>query len=122
MKNYEILGVSFDDYSFIIISKTNEPPFTFLTEIGEDLSKLKSEKCKVIFDMLYKMGNTSQRFMEAYFNGNEFEKASFSFVKIAKKNEIRDISKNYYMNNKGVLEYSILNSFEKKMIDKGIAI
>ena len=122
MKNYEIVEVTFENYNFIIISKTYEPPFTCLTEICQELLELKAKKGKVVFDMLFKMGNTSERFMEAYFNENEFEEESFIFVKLPKKHKIREISRDFYFKNKGVLEYSILNSFQMKMIAKGIAI
>ncbi|MCK4260789.1 MAG: type II toxin-antitoxin system RnlB family antitoxin [Halanaerobiales bacterium] len=122
MNNYEIKRVNYENFSFIVFSQTYETPFSCLKEISKELLSYNAVKCKIVFDMLLNMGNTSERFVEAYFNGDEFEKTSFKCININKKNQLRRISCNYYKENKEMLEYSILNSAQKKMLSRGISI
>lgn len=125
MKNYKafkIRPLEYNDYKFIIFSESYETPFSHLDKISRELKKSKTANCKVIFDMLFNMGNTSERFAEAIFDGSQFINSTFKYVKIDKKNQLRKCSVEFFKKKPEILDCSILNSIQKKMINKGIAI
>lgn len=122
MKNYEIIKIKHSEYKCIIFSQSYQTPFSYLDKICVELKNYNIFNCKVVFDMLLNMGNTSERFAEATFDGECFIDSTFQYIKIDKKNELRKISIEFLKNNSGILECSILNSVQKKMINKGITI
>lgn len=122
MKNYEIIKIEHSEYECIIFSESYETPFSYLEKICDELKSYNIFNGKVIFDMLLNMGNTSERFAEIIFNGECFVDSTFKYIKIDKKNQLRKISADFLRVNSNILECSILNSVQKKMINKGIAI
>lgn len=122
MENYEVLKIEHSEYAYMVFSESYETPFSYLDKICNELKNYNMLKCKVIFDMLLSMGNTSERFVEAIFDGECFIDATFKYKDIDKKNELRKISTEFFGQKSNILEYSILNSVQKKMINKGIVI
>lgn len=122
MKEYNILKVNNDDYKVIIFSTSYETPLLYLEDISNELKSQNLSNCKVIFDMLLCKGNTTERYTEAIFDGKQFIKSSFKYVKVGKKDELRRISLNFFKSNILVLNNSILTSLQIKMINKGIVI
>lgn len=122
MKNYEVVKIEHSEYAYMIFSESYETPFLYLDKISNDMKNYNMLKCKVIFDMLLNMGNTSERFVEAIFDGECFVDTTFKYTDIDKKNELRKISTEFFREKSNILEYSILNSVQKKMINKGIVI
>ena len=122
MKTYDIIRIENEDYKFIVFSTTYESPLAYAEEISKDLSYYNIKEAKVIFDMLLNMGNESDRFTEAYFDGNKFDISSFKSIDVSKKSKLRKISCNYFKTNMELLEYSILNSMQKKMLAHGLTI
>ena len=122
MKKYNILKINNENYKIIIFSNSYETPFLYLENIIEELKEQNLSACKVIFDMLLCRGNTTERYTEAIFNGEQFVDSSFKYVKIDKKSELRKIALNIIESNSLVLDNSVLTSLQKKMINKGIAI
>lgn len=122
MKEYNILKINNQDYKVIIFSNSYETPLSYLEDISSELKNQSVPNCKVIFDMLLCRGNTTERYTEAIFNGKEFIKSSFKYVKIDKKNEIRKIAIDFINSNISILNNSILTSLQIKMISKGIII
>ena len=72
--------------------------------------------------MLLSVGNTSQRYAEAIFDGEKFLKSTIKHLDIDKKNNLRKLSLDFFKSNSSILQSSILNSLQIKMINKGIAI
>jgi len=122
MADYEFARINYQKYAIIVFLKSYETPFSYLSQIEEELIRYKVAPCTVLFDMLLSMGNTSERFAEAHFNGIEFDKHSFCYVSISKNNELREVSMNFYRGHRETLDYSILNSAQKKLILGGLAI
>jgi hypothetical protein len=122
MKRYDLVEIQSDDYQYFIFSTCAETPFASLNEITTELQEHREAGIKVIFDMLMNLGNSSDRYVEAYFNGTDFEKESFNNVKVNKSSTLREISCFYYRSHPQILNKSILNSMQKNMISKGLAI
>jgi hypothetical protein len=76
----------------------------------------------IVFDMLLNMGNTSERFLEARFDGDSIDKSSLRYVSIGKKDELRSVTANHLMVNPCFYDNSVLNSLQIKMLTKGIVI
>lgn len=122
MENFDIVSINDEEYKCIIFSTSFETPLTYLNDINQFLLNRDLNSCKVIFDMLTHMGNNSDRFVEAYFDGKTLNVDTFKHVQISKKHELRKAACNYFKDNINILDNSILSSFQKKMLEKGIAI
>jgi len=107
MENYKVVKIEHSEYSYMIFSESYETPFSYLDKICDELKNYNMLKCKVIFDMLLNMGNTSERFVETVFDGEYFVDATFKYINIDKKNELRRISTDFFRRKSDALEYSI---------------
>ncbi|MGI1691689.1 type II toxin-antitoxin system RnlB family antitoxin [Thermoanaerobacter uzonensis] len=117
-ESYNFIKLSGSKYSILIIVTVCEPPSKLLDKIAEDLS---AEKIcgEIIIDSLLYNGNSNERFISAYFCGNQFKKGSFKFIKIDRGDILRTLTSEFLRSNYKLVEYSILNSFQKKLLLKG---
>lgn len=122
MNEYNILKINNEDYKVIIFSNSYETPLLYLEDISNELKAQNLSNCKVVFDMLLCRGNTTERYTEAIFDGEQFVNSSFKYIKVDKKNELRKIALDFFKSDISMLENSILTSLQRKMINKGIAI
>jgi hypothetical protein len=122
MKGYELLTVNYNEYKFLVLSTSFETPLNHINEITTELSENGSNDYKVIFDMLLSIGNTSERFVEAKFDGDKLNQSSFNYIHVNKKDDLRKISTQFLKENCYLLDNSVLNSYQKKMVSKGITI
>lgn len=122
MKSYKIIKTNYENYEAIIFAQSYETPFLYLDEVSHELKEQGVCNCRVVFDMLLSVGNTTERYTEAIFDGEKFIESSFKSVKIDKKDKIRKIVVDYIKTNSSIVENSILTSLQVKMINKGIAI
>ena len=122
MKDYKIVPVDCEDYDVIIYSEELNHPLSILKEVETELKSMKLQSDKILFDMILCRGNSSDRFIEGKFDGSVIIKNSISVLKVDKKNTIRKMSAQLLLNNREIVENSILTSIQKKMILKGIAI
>ena len=122
MNKYSIIKINNKDYKAIIFSNTYESQLFYLEDITKELKNQKINNCKILFDNILTVGNTSERYTEAIFDGEEFINSSFKYVKIDKKSDIRKVSTDYMRSNISILNNSILTSLQIKMIKKGVVI
>lgn len=90
--------------------------------ISNELVNRNCNECMLIFDMLLNMGNTSERFIEARFDGKNIDQASLNYVLVGKKDELRRITANHLLINPSFFDVSVLNSYQINMLSKGITI
>lgn len=122
MKDYKIVSVDCEDYDVIIYSEELNHPLSILKEVEVELRSMRLQRDKILFDMILCRGNTLDRFIVGKFDGNVIIKSSISVLKVDKKSTIRKMSTKLLLNNREMVENSILTSIQKKMILKGIAI
>ncbi|MGG3990066.1 type II toxin-antitoxin system RnlB family antitoxin [Bacillus smithii] len=124
LKNFDLERLENSDYKFMVYSTSFETPFSSLEEITEQLRQRNNgtSNCKVIFDLLLSIGNTSERFVEARFDGESFDRSSFKYIKLNKKHYLRMKSRDFYSKHLFLLENSVLNSTQIKLLSKGICI
>lgn len=122
INKYKIKKININNYKVIIFGLSHESPLLYLDDISKELKFQNIYICKVVFDMLLCNGNTTERYIEAVFNGEQFVDTSFKYIKVDKKNELRKIALDIINSDKSILENSILTLLQKKMINKGIKI
>lgn len=121
MKEYELLTVNCVDYKFLVLSTSYESPLKHLKDIVSQLS-CQSDSCKVVFDLLLSMGNNSDRFVEATYDGLDREITSFNFIVLDKQNCLRKVTSKYYKEHICLTYDSVLTSQQKNLLSKGIPI
>lgn len=121
MDNFDIINLNEENIAFLIVMKTSESPFDFMVELQEYLKKL-DIKGIVIIDELLHSGNTEERFIEGYFDGNVFDNTKFRFTNIAYKSPIRCYICEYLKSDRELLLYSCLTERQQKLILKGCII
>ena len=116
MNNYKIEEVNDFKYKLIIFSTDYISPIENLTNIEDNL-KSKKYSGNIIFDLLLTNGNSCNRFIEAFFDGEKFDRRSFS-VATKLSYEINRVSSEFYYNNLFVVENSRLSNPIKFLIKK----
>ncbi|MDU1071521.1 type II toxin-antitoxin system RnlB family antitoxin [Clostridium sp.] len=121
MKMYNIIKLENLDYDSLVIMCNANSPIDYLPLIYNELKKINIEG-KIIIDEILHVGNTSKRFITFDFNNKlSLEEIKMDFVNVKKDNKLRKISCEYLRKN-DLIEYSILSSIQKRMINKGIVI
>lgn len=116
MSSYKIKEVNDFKYKLIIFSTDYISPIDYLSEI-EDYLKTKNYLGEIIFDLLLVNGNSENRFIEAFFNGEKFSRKSFMIVNKL-SNEIKNVTTEFYFNNLSIVENSRLSNPIKFLIKK----
>jgi len=120
MKNYNIFSLVGETYEVLITILNSDSPLECLPEFEKEL--LDKNVCgNVLIDQILHVGNTQERFLEIAIDKNGFRKDSINVVNIPKASILRKISCDI-LQKTDVLEFSILSSVQKRMINKGIAI
>lgn len=116
---YSILELKGKEYGFIVIMNTQKDPEDILDEIEHDLRYMSDSECDILFDLLLYRGDSNARFLEAKFDGQYLDKDSFSSVIIKKKDYIRQITSDYFRDNRELLWGSELSDYQKQLIIRG---
>ena len=112
-------------YDFLVLSTKGENVLNRLGEVEKEISnRFKAgKKSRILFDTLLYAGNTPDRFIHADYNDGAFDRNSFEFVNVPKKDHLREQSLNFFIDHSKYIENStMLNSIQKKIILKGITI
>lgn len=77
--------------------------------------------CKIIIDQILHIGNNSERFIYLEVNRGKVSKSSIKFIQIPKNDNIRELSRDVLLSY-NLIDFSILTTIQKNMLNKGIAI
>jgi hypothetical protein len=116
MKNYELQKLPVCSYPYIVLSTSYRNPLEEISTIENELKN--NFKGRVIFDLLLSNDYSSNRFLEAEFDGMHFKYTSFKPVECVDK-IIKDIARDYYQKNMGYVNESILSDPYKFLVEKG---
>ncbi|MCD8119182.1 MAG: type II toxin-antitoxin system RnlB family antitoxin [Lachnospiraceae bacterium] len=119
MKEYDIINLE-DSKMLLIIIRTCESPFDYLSEITADLQNI-NYSGKIIFDELLHSGNNDERFISCFFD-HEFQTESFQFMTVKKQSPLRSFLCEYLQKEKDYLPFSGLTSYQQKLIEKNCVI
>ena len=110
----------------------NSSYFAILTTLSSDdpIDLLRDSKAndylersgKIIVDNILHVGNNSDRFMELFCDNGKIDYSSLNFVEIARKDELRIKANNTLRQHPSIVNNSILNSSQKKLLLHGISI
>lgn len=121
MEQFEPIELNNEKYKVLIILTTYEPPLKYLDAYTLYLIN-KEYYGYLLIDTLMHSGNSNERFLEAFFDGEIIKNDTIKFTNIDKKNSIRKATCDLLRSNPDMLNYSILNSAQKQLINKGLCI
>lgn len=121
MKNFIIVNLNNFKFQCIVIANSYKNPLEDLEDIETSL-KNKKYKGHIIFDLLACLGDSSNRFITCYFDGNNFDLVTFEETKIEKSDKIRSISRDNLTSQKEILDLTILTSVQKNLLNNGVAL
>lgn len=96
---FEIIDFIHGDYRFAIFATTSINPLSVLSAI-EEILKERGESYFVLFDLLLSNGETSNRYISAFFDGKKFQHDTFKLIKRLPK-EFKNIASQYYAKRTG---------------------
>ncbi len=97
-KLFEISELQNGNYRFAIFATCGINPLSEICEIEKDLEKFKSS-FNVLFDLFLSNGNSSNRFISAYFDGTHLCQQSFKLVK-SLPNNFKKVANTFYKSQK----------------------
>ncbi|WP_171051004.1 type II toxin-antitoxin system RnlB family antitoxin [Bacillus sp. BHET2] len=116
MKNYEIhKDYEVEGYPCVVFSTSFISPIEELEDIEGELNA--QFQGKVLFDLLLSNGVSSNRFLEAEFNGNTFDYTSFKPLNVDVKLKIKVLE--FYKKHVNYLENSILPRSYQYLLKQG---
>ena len=121
MNNFELVILDERKQNIIVVMKTSEAPFEFVYEIQESLKSINFVG-KIIIDELLHSGNTKERFISGYFDGDTFTEASFKYELVEKRSEIRSYICEYLSKDNEILDYCGLTEKQQELIRRGFII
>lgn len=121
MNDFEIIKTNGQKMDALIIMKTSEAPFAFLSQLQERLVDICFDG-KILIDELLHSGNNEERFIKGYFNGKNFEDEQFDFEIIEPEDCIRCYMCQYLKKDVDALLYSCLDAEEQEKILEGACI
>lgn len=119
MNDFDMILIN--EENILVVMKTSEPPFDYLTEIATSLRKRKYIGIVMIDELLHS-GNTEERFIQGYFDGDQFDDGRFTFELVPKKSKLREPVCFYLFQDRESLEYSVLTTRQQKLIEHGCII
>lgn len=119
--DYKIFKLDNFEYSAIIVITSCVPPTSIFNLLKRDL-KTNNIEGKILVDALMYFGNNEDRFIEFICKDDIFIKESFNYIKIDKNNMLRVYASDILKNDHDLIDSSILNSFQKKLITHGCII
>lgn len=117
MNNFDIIKLNEDIIKILIVMKTDDAPFEFIDELQEELAET-GVSGEVVIDCLLHSGNTEERFISGYFDGESFDYSKFQFLTVARKSKIRNYMCEYLKSDQELLRYSGLTANQQKLIQK----
>jgi hypothetical protein len=98
LKPFDIVALHDGGYRFVIFATSGINPLSDLSAIEKELIK-RDGPCNVLFDLLLSNGETSNRYITAFFDGTRFSRETFKTLHSVPK-EFKKIARGYYARNR----------------------
>lgn len=121
MNKYALIETN-DEKHKVIIFLTSGKSTLYDESLNAKLREMKLPACKVIFDRLLVIGNTCDRYMEAFFDKEKLFYFSNRSVEIDKKHPFRVTSFHFLRDNPNLLNNSTLSAMQIDMLRKGFVL
>ncbi|MGF3076879.1 type II toxin-antitoxin system RnlB family antitoxin [Facklamia sp. P12955] len=116
MKNYQILKLNNEQFDFLVIATSYKNPLSYIDEISNEIA---TDKAKILFDLTLINGMKSNRYIYFNFHKGENYWESCSMVKDIDE-RISNISRDYFFNNKDIVERSVIPDALKFLLKAGM--
>lgn len=120
MDSYTVEYMDEAPYIAIVVLLDYREPYEVLDpdtfNIGDNL------RGKILLDTLLHSGNTSSRFIELEYDKGHLDFKQLKSVKLDRKDDLRVRTNKVLSQHPDVIEKSILNSAQKKLILRGLSI
>lgn len=116
MKSFEMQRLHVGSYPYLVLSTSFESPLDEIELIENELKNCSAGK--VIFDLVLTNGLSSNRFIEAEFDGDHIKHSSFRPVQIV-EDSVKKVSSKFYQLHSDYVEKSILPNPHKFLLKKG---
>ncbi|WML58106.1 type II toxin-antitoxin system RnlB family antitoxin [Neobacillus sp. PS2-9] len=120
MKKVSIEFLNDSSYSALLTTLSSESPIDLLRDFEEENSFVCSGK--IIVDNILHSGNNSDRFIELLCENGKINYSSVNFIQIERKNDLRVKANNTLRQYPNIINNSILNNSQKKLLLHGISI
>lgn len=120
MINYNIINTIDGKYSALVIVLNSDSPLEYIKDIENSLITNRIYG-KILIDQILHVGNSEDRFLELTLDSDGIDQNSLRVVRINKGSQYRKLSGDN-LRGTDILEFSILSSIQKRMINKGISI
>lgn len=120
MKDVVIEYLNDSSYAALLTTLSSNSPIDMIRSLVQE----DGFKCsgKLIVDTILHSGNNSDRFIEIPCENGEIKFDSYHFVQFERKSELRVKANNILRNYPVIINNSILNNSQKKMLLHGISI
>ncbi|PVE15079.1 hypothetical protein DDA98_11565 [Clostridium perfringens] len=118
MENFMIKRIN-NTSEYIILSTSYISPLDELFDLEQEL-KILNFKGEIIFDLLLCNGLNDNRFLKGFFDGDYIDISNLTILNNIDSN-IKKISKEFYINNSDLVEYSVLPDAHKYIVKNGLA-
>ncbi|MGE7753356.1 type II toxin-antitoxin system RnlB family antitoxin [Lysinibacillus fusiformis] len=108
-------------YTHLLTPLSSENPL-FLIQQTEYVKTLPEINGKILVDNIFRFGNTSKRFFELSYATGKINLESVVYIELDRKNSIRITANTILQEVPNVVNNSILNSAQKKLILHGVSI
>lgn len=119
---YDIQKLNGLSYDYIVFNRSIDSATHYIKHIADNVKEENKDIIIFLFDNLLRQGNEEGRYIKVIWSYKEDDIIEMNLARISKKDEIRKTSMEYFKEQKELIEYSILNSAQKKLILKGVAI
>lgn len=107
------------NFNALLLLANSDAPLTPIGEIEKAVLKLGNGR--ILIDQILHSGNTDERFISLDIVGGKVNPSTIHFYFVPKGNDIRDVSRKI-LRDYNLIEFSILSSIQKRMLEKGISI
>lgn len=117
MENFMIKEIN-NKSEYIILSTSYISPLDELYDLEQEL-KMLNFKGEIIFDLLLCNGLNENRFLKGFFDGQYIDISNITIMSNV-QNYIKKISKEFYITNSQLIDYSVLPDSHKYIIKNGL--
>ncbi|EGO7832343.1 hypothetical protein FH947_001911 [Enterococcus faecalis] len=118
-EHFEIVRLKSSEYTYLIILLTHYAPSYLLVEEVKFPSNFSG---KILLDRMLHVGNSSDRYASYKVCDGDIKMDSIQREVFGRKNDIRVLGNSYYRKYPELIQNSILNTSQKKLLLHGLSI
>ena len=118
MKNFELIKLNNSKYDYLVIATTYINPISTLEDVQKELADISGN---IIFDLTLINGTNSNRYISAIFEGRNFNRNSFSSVKVI-ETDVKHISSDFFVHHVDLVKNGTIPNALKSLLIEGVCV